>query len=93
MAALLFYGATLQCAMNQKRPATSEWVSKMLAVLKTGNTTAAIAQIKATTSSKDLHQLHAALEKAQLLRQLAAVDSAISDQLQALASPRLSRSP
>jgi hypothetical protein len=56
--------------MNQKRPATSEWVGKMLAVLKTGNTTAAMAQIKATTSSKDLRQLHAALEKAQLLKQL-----------------------
>jgi hypothetical protein len=54
---------------------------------------AALAQIKATTSSKDLRQLHAALEKAQLLKQLAAVDTAISDQLQALASPRLSRSP
>jgi hypothetical protein len=79
--------------MNQKRPATSEWVSKMLAVIKTGNTPAALAQIKATTSSKDLQQLHAALEKAQLLKQLKAVDVAISDQLVALASPRLSRSP
>ena len=79
--------------MNPKKPATSEWVSKMLAVLKTGNTPAALAQIKATTSSKDLRQLHAALEKAQLLKQLAPVDTAISDQLQALASPRLSRSP
>jgi hypothetical protein len=79
--------------MNQKRPATSEWVSKMLAVLKTGNTTAALAQIKATTSSKDLRQLHATLEKAQLFKQLPGVETAISDQLQALASPRLSRSP
>lgn len=79
--------------MNLKKPATSEWVSKMLAVLKTGNTPAALAQIKATTSSKDLRQLHAALEKAQLLKQLTGVETAISDQLQALASPRLSRSP
>jgi hypothetical protein len=93
MAALLFCRATLQCPMNQKRPATSEWVSKMLAVLKTGNTTAALAQIKATTSSKDLRQLHAALEKALLFKQLPGVEMAISDQLQALASPRLSRSP
>jgi hypothetical protein len=79
--------------MNQKRPAASDWVTKMLAVLKTGNTTAAIAQIKATTSSKDLRQLHAALEKTQLFRQVPQVETAISDQLQALASPRLSRSP
>ena len=79
--------------MNQKRPAASDWVTKMLAVLKTGNTTAAIAQIKATTSSKDLRQLHATLEKTQLFKQVPAVEAAISDQLQALASPRLSRSP
>jgi hypothetical protein len=79
--------------MNPKKPATSEWVSKMLAVLKSGNTPAALAQIKATTSTKDLRQLHAALEKAQLLKQLTGVETAISDQLQALASPRLSRSP
>ena len=85
--------ANLQWRMNPKKPAMSEWVSKMLAVLKTGNIPAALAQIKATTSSKDLQQLHAALEKAQLLKQLKGVDTAISDQLQALASPRLSRSP
>ena len=79
--------------MNQKRPAASEWVKKMLAVLKTGNTAAAIAQIKATTSSKDLRQLQDVLEKAQLLKKFTGVETAISDQLQALASPRLNRSP
>lgn len=71
----------------------SEWVTKMQAVLKSGNTAAALAQIKATTSSKDLRQLHAALDKAQLLPRLQGVDQAIQDQLTALASPRLSRSP
>ncbi len=71
----------------------SEWVIKMLAVIKSGNTSAALAQIKATTSSKDLRQLQAALEKAQLLQRLQGMDTAINDQLQALASPRLSRSP
>lgn len=71
----------------------SEWVTKMLALLKSGNTSAALAQIKATTSSKDLRQLQAALDKAQLLPRLKDIDVAIADQLQALASPRLSRSP
>ncbi|WP_309684598.1 hypothetical protein [Polaromonas sp.] len=71
----------------------SEWVIKMQAVLKSGNTAAALAQIKATTSSKDLRQLHAALDKAKLLPRLQGVDQAIQDQLTALASPRLSRSP
>ncbi|SFC39875.1 hypothetical protein SAMN05216344_11637 [Polaromonas sp. OV174] len=71
----------------------SEWVTKMLALIKSGNLTAAVAQIKATTSSKDLRLLQAALEKAQVLPKQKALDTAINDQLQALASPRLSRSP
>ena len=71
----------------------SEWVIKMLALVKSGNVSAAVAQIKATTSSKDVRQLHAALSKAQVLPRLAAVELAIADQLVALASPRQSRSP
>ena len=71
----------------------SEWVTKMLALLKSSNTSAALAQIKATTSSKDLRHLHAALDKAQWLARSPGIDTAINDQLQALASPRLSRSP
>ena len=71
----------------------SEWVIKMLALVKSGNISAAVAQIKATTSSKDVRQLHAALDKAKLLARLPAVELAINDQLLALASPRLSRSP
>lgn len=71
----------------------TEWVIKMLALIKSGNTSAAVAQIKATTSSKDVRQLFAALTKAKLLTGLPAVELAINDQLLALASPRLSRSP
>lgn len=71
----------------------SEWVNKMQALIKAGNLPAAVAQIKATTSSKDLRQLHGALDKARTLPRLPAIELAINDQLQALASPRLSRSP
>ena len=71
----------------------TEWVIKMMALIKSGNTAAAVAQIKATTSSKDVRQLHAVLDKARLLAGLGAVELAINDQLLALASPRLSRSP
>ncbi len=71
----------------------SEWVVKILALVKSGNIPAVLAQIKATTSSKDVRQLHAALDKAQLLPRLQSVEQAIDDQLQALASPRQSRSP
>ena len=68
----------------------TEWVKKILALIKAGNAPAAVAQIKATTSSKDLRHLQTALEKSP---PLPAVHTAINDQLQALASPRLSRSP
>lgn len=71
----------------------SDWVVKMQAVIKTGNLPAAVAQIKATTSTKDVKLLQAALEKTQQLKKLPAVRVAIEDQLTALASPRLSRSP
>lgn len=71
----------------------TEWVTKMMALVKSGNTSATLAQIKATTSSKDLRHLHTALEKAQMLTRIPGLETAINDQLQALASPRLSRSP
>lgn len=71
----------------------TEWVVKMLALIKSGNISAAVAQIKATTSSKDVRQLLAALSKTRQLAGLAAVELAITDQLRALASPRMSRSP
>ena len=71
----------------------TEWGIKMLALIKSGNVSAAVAQIKATTSSKDVRELHAALTKAKLLARLPAIELAINDQLVALASPRLSRSP
>ena len=71
----------------------TDWTTKMLALIKASNLPAALAQIKATTSSKDLRQLQAALDKAQQLKRLPAINTGIEDQLQALASPRLSRSP
>ena len=74
----------------------TEWGVKMLALIKSGNISAAVAQIKATTSSKDVRELHVALTKAKLITRLPAVELAMTDQLAALAalaSPRLSRSP
>ena len=71
----------------------NEWVIKMQALIKSGNLPAAVAQIKATTSTKDLRLLHAALVKAKSLAKMPAIATAIDDQLIALASPRLSRSP
>lgn len=71
----------------------SEWPAKMLAVIKTGNTTAAIAQIKVAPSVKDLRQLQAALEKARLSGRWRELDLAIEENMALLAAPRLHRSP
>jgi hypothetical protein len=71
----------------------SEWPAKMLAVIKTGNTAAAIAQIKVAPSVKELRQLQAALEKAQLKGRWRDVDIAIDENMALLSAPRLHRSP
>lgn len=71
----------------------SEWPAKMLAVIKTGNTAAAIAQIKVAPSVKDLRQLQAAIEKARLKGRWRELDMAIEENMALLAAPRLHRSP
>lgn len=71
----------------------SEWPAKVLTVIKTGNTAAAIAQIKVAPSVKELRQLQAALEKAQLKGRWRDVDLAIDENMALLAAPRLHRSP
>lgn len=72
---------------------TSEWPGKVLAIIKVGNTAAAIAQIKVAPSVKDLTQLQAALTKAGLTGRHHNVDLAISENLALLSAPRLHRSP
>ena len=71
----------------------SEWPGKVLALIKGGNATAAIAQIKVAPSVKDLRQLQAAMDKAQLKGRWRDVDLAIEENLALLAAPRLHRSP
>ncbi|MEI8325769.1 MAG: hypothetical protein WCH44_10480 [Betaproteobacteria bacterium] len=70
-----------------------EWASKVLALVKGGNTTAALNQIKVAPSVKDLKQLQAALILAKLQPAQPAVDTVIADQIDALTAPRLHRSP
>ena len=72
---------------------TSAWPGKVMALLKVGNTAAAIAQIKVAPSVKDLQQLQAALAAAQLTGRWRDVDVAIAENLALLAAPRLHRSP
>jgi hypothetical protein len=71
----------------------SEWPGKVLTLIKGGNAAAAIAQIKVAPSVKDLRQLEAALDKAQLKGRWRDVDLAIEENLALLAAPRLHRSP
>ena len=71
---------------------TSEWATKVLALLKAGNSAAALGQIKVAPSVKDLQQLRAALA-ASKLPAMKTVDEVIADQIDALGAPRLHRSP
>jgi hypothetical protein len=71
----------------------NEWAGKVLALLKAGNTAAAIAQIKVAPAVKDLKALQASLAAAQLTGRWRDVDIAISDNIDALSAPRLHRSP
>jgi hypothetical protein len=71
----------------------NEWAGKVLALLKAGNTAAAIAQIKVAPAVKDLKVLQASLAAAQLTGRWRDVDIAISDNIDALSAPRLHRSP
>jgi len=72
---------------------SSAWSDKVLAVLRSGNTTAAIAQIKVAPSVRDLRGLEKAMAAAQLSGRWKDVDVAITEAIQALSAPRLHRSP
>jgi len=72
---------------------TNDWAAKVLALLKGGNTAAAIAQIKVAPSVKDLKQLQDAVSAGGLAGRWRDVDAAIADNIDALSAPRLHRSP
>ena len=69
------------------------WASKVLALVKCGNTAAAIAQIKVAPSVKDLLALKKGLAAAQLAGRWTELDAAVDDNLALLAAPRLHRAP
>ncbi|HNW02293.1 MAG TPA: hypothetical protein PKH04_09485 [Burkholderiaceae bacterium] len=72
---------------------TSEWASKVLALIRCGNTAAAIAQIKVAPTVKDLKSLQNAVAEAKMIGRWRDLDAAIADNLAALSAPRLHRSP
>jgi hypothetical protein len=72
---------------------TNDWAAKVLALLKGGNSAAAIAQIKVAPSVKDLKQLQDTVAAAGFAGRWRDVDAAIDDNIAALSAPRLHRSP
>ncbi|MBX3652578.1 MAG: hypothetical protein KF686_00215 [Ramlibacter sp.] len=69
------------------------WAGKVLTLIKSGNTAAAIAQIKVAPSVKDLQALRTALSATSLHGRWRDVDAAVEDNLALLSAPRLHRSP
>lgn len=64
-----------------------------MALLRAGNSAAAIAQVKVAPGVRELKALEKALAAAQLAGRWRDVDVAIAESLQALSAPRLHRSP
>ncbi|BCO26580.1 hypothetical protein MIZ03_1463 [Rhodoferax lithotrophicus] len=71
----------------------SVWATKVMALIKGGNSTAAIAQIKVAPSVKDLQDLRKQMAAGNLLKTHPNVDAASSDMIVALSAPRLHRAP
>ena len=71
----------------------SIWATKVAALIKGGNSAAAIAQIKVAPTVKDLQDLRKLLSAAKLLSAHPNVDAATTDMIAALSAPRLHRSP
>jgi hypothetical protein len=71
----------------------SVWAPKVLALIKGGNSTAAIAQIKVAPTVKDLQDLRKLLTAGKLLQSHPNVDAATTDMIAALSAPRLHRAP
>lgn len=71
----------------------SVWATKVMALIKGGNSTAAIAQIKVAPSVKDLQDLRKQMAAGNLLKTHPNVDAASNDMIVALSAPRLHRAP
>lgn len=71
----------------------SVWAPKVAALVQSGNSQAALAQIKVAPTVRDLEQLRALLTVAKVWTKHPNIDAATRDQILALSSPRLHRSP
>lgn len=71
----------------------SEWAPKVLAIIKSGNSAAAIAQIKVAPSVKDVKALRLLMASASMLAKHPDIDRCTLDTIDNLSGPRLHRSP
>lgn len=71
----------------------SVWATKVAALIKGGNSPAALAQIKVAPTVRDVQQLRLLLATESLLARHPNVDAATQDQITALSAPRLHRAP
>lgn len=71
----------------------SVWASKVAALIKGGNSQAALAQIRVAPTVRDVQQLRLLLAESNLLARHPLVDAATDDQIAALSAPRLHRAP
>jgi hypothetical protein len=78
--------------MKQKNRA-NDWSGKVLALVKAGNTDAALAQIKVAPSVKDLQQLRKTLPAGDVTTRSGNLGAAIDEHIALLTAPRLHRSP
>lgn len=72
---------------------SSAWPEKIILLLRAGNTAAAVAQIKVAPDVRQLRTLEKLMAARKLTGKWPAVEVAIAESLQALAAPRLHRSP
>jgi hypothetical protein len=83
---------TLHAMSKNTNSRQSVWATKVLAIIQSGNSQAALAQIKVAPTVKDLQQLR----KLMLALKLPAnrlIDEAIDANLALLSAPRLHRAP
>ena len=71
----------------------SIWATKVADLIRGGNSSAALAQIKVAPTVKDLQQLRIVLTTTKMLARHPNLNQAISDQIITLSSSRLHRSP
>ena len=67
----------------------SDWTSKVMVLIHAGKTQAAVAQIKAAPTVKDLTALQTVMKLSKMAGKYRQVDSAITNSLASLAAPGL----